>query len=74
MTAMSLRHPHRGRLNRTDITAAINVGRTSDGGAYSVGPAHLCEQLEVGNLTSRSQGFAGGFVDFLLGRGARHLR
>src|SRR6266576_1862372 len=54
MTAISLRHPHCGRLNRTDITAAIKVGRLiSDGGGYSVGPAHLCEQLE---LTSDSSG------------------
>jgi hypothetical protein len=30
--------------------------------------------LEMGNITSRPQEFAGGFVDFLLGRGARHPR
>jgi hypothetical protein len=32
------------------------------------------EQFEIGNVTSRPQEFAGGFVDFLLGRGARHPR
>jgi hypothetical protein len=55
------------------VTAAIKVGRlTGDG--YSVGPAQLRERFEVGNVNSRSQGFAGGFVDFLLGRAARHPR
>jgi hypothetical protein len=45
-----------------------------DGGGYSVGPAQLHEGFEVGNVNSRSQGFAGGFVDFLLGKAARHPR
>jgi hypothetical protein len=55
------------------ITAAIKVGRLSrDSGRYLVGPVQLREQLEMGNITSRPQEFAGGFVDFLLGRGARH--
>jgi hypothetical protein len=28
----------------------------------------------MGNVASRPQEFVGGFVDFLLGRGARHPR
>jgi hypothetical protein len=28
----------------------------------------------MGSITSQPQEFAGGFVDFLLGRGARHPR
>jgi hypothetical protein len=57
------------------ITAAIKVGRLSrDSDRYLVGPVQLREQLEMGNITSRPQEFAGGFVDFLLGRGARHPR
>jgi hypothetical protein len=47
---------------------------TNDSAGYSVGPAQAREQFEVGNVTARSQEFAGGFVDFLLGRGARHPR
>jgi hypothetical protein len=55
--------------------AKIKVGRLSrDSGRYLVGPVQLREQLEMGNITSRPQEFAGGFVDFLLGRGARHPR
>jgi hypothetical protein len=34
----------------------------------------LREQFEMDNVTSRPQEFAGGFVDFLLGRGACHPR
>jgi hypothetical protein len=37
-------------------------------------PVQLREQFEIGNLISRPEEFAGGFVDFLLGRGARHSR
>ncbi len=75
MTAISLGQATRGRLSRMAVIAAIKVGRlTGDGGGYSVGPAQLRERFEVGNVNSRSQGFAGGFVDFLLGRAARHPR
>ena len=57
------------------MTAAIKVGRlTRDSGGYSVGPAQAREHFEVSNVISRPQEFAGGFVDFLLGRGARHPR
>jgi hypothetical protein len=76
MTAISLgQAASRSRLGSMAITSAIKVGRlTSDSDGYSVGPAQLREQFEVGDVTSRSQEFAGGFVDFLLGRGCRHPR
>ena len=51
---------------------AVSLGNDSSG--YSVGPAQVREQFEVSNVTARSQEFAGGFVDLLLGRGARHPR
>jgi hypothetical protein len=56
------------------ITAAIKVGRLANDRGGTVGPAQLREKFEVGNVTSRSQEFHGGFVDFLLGRGAGHPR
>jgi hypothetical protein len=70
MIAISLgQTAHRGRLGMMVKTAVIKFGRlTNDSGAYSVGPAHGREQFEG------SQEVAGGFVDFLLGRGARHPR
>jgi len=76
MTAMSLgQATHRGRFSRTAITGAIKVGGLpSDTDGCLVGPAQLREQFEVSDVTSRSQEFAGGFVDFLLGRGAHHPR
>ena len=76
MTAISLGQAARPiRLSRTAITAAIKVGRlTRDSGGYLGGPAQVREQPEGSNVTSRPQEFAGGFVDFLLGRGARHSR
>jgi hypothetical protein len=76
MTAISLAHAaRRGRLSRMAITAAIKVGRvTNNSDGYLIGPAQLREHFEVGNVISRPQEFAGGFVDFLLGRGARHSR
>ena len=76
MTAISLGQTgHNSRLSRTAITAAIKFGRlTHDSGVHSVGPTQVREPFEVGNVTARSQEFAGGFVDFLLGRGARHPR
>jgi hypothetical protein len=51
------------------ITAAIKFGRLTNDG-----PAQVREQFEAGNVITGSQEFAGGFVDFLLGRGARHPR
>jgi hypothetical protein len=71
MTPISLgQATHRSRLS-----SAIKVGPLpSDTGGRLVGPAHLREQFEVSDVTSRSQEFAGGFVDLLLGRGAHHPR
>ena len=76
MTAISLGQiAHRSRLGRMAISAAIKVGRfTNDSGKYSVRPDQVRLQFEVFTVTARSQEFAGGFVDFLLGRGARHPR
>jgi len=76
MTAISLGQVgRRSRLSRMANTAVIRLGRwTNDSGGYSVDPAQVREQFEVSNVTARSQEFAGGFVDLLLGRGARHPR
>jgi hypothetical protein len=75
MTAISLGQAARpSRLGKTAISAAIKVGQTRDSRRYVVGPAQAREQFEVGNVISRSQEFAGGFVDFLLGRGTRNPR
>ena len=76
MPAISLEQAtRRGRLSRMAVTAEIKFGRwAGDGGRYSVRPAQLRERFEVGKVNSRSQGFACGFVDFLLGRVARHSR
>jgi hypothetical protein len=76
MTAISLGPAARpSRLGQTAIAAAIKVGRlTRNSGGCFVGPAQIREQFEVDSVTLRPQGFAGGFVDFLLGRVARHPR
>ena len=76
MTAISLgQAARRGRLARTATTAAIEVGRFSrDNGRDLIDPARLRDRLAVGTVTSRSREFAGGFVDFLLGRGICHQR
>ena len=75
MTAISLGQAARlSPPDRTAITAA-KLGRFSTGNSrHLVGPAQLREQFEmhVGGVTSWPQEFAGNFVDFLLGRGARH--
>jgi hypothetical protein len=75
MTAISLGQSARpGRLGIRAITA-IKVGQIPrESGRYLVGSAQLREQFEMGNIASRPQEFVGGFVDFLLGRGARHPR
>jgi hypothetical protein len=76
MTAISLGQAARGgRLSRMAITTAIKVSRmSSNNDGYLIGPAHLRGHFELGNVTTRPQEFAGGFVDFLLGRGAHHSR
>jgi hypothetical protein len=75
MTAVSLGQAVRpSRLGRPAIAAAVNVGRlTKASGRHFVGPAReVREQFKVGNVTSRPREFAGGLIDFLLGRGTRH--
>jgi hypothetical protein len=73
MTAISLGQAAcPSQLGQTAIAAAIKVGRLS-GGCF-VAPAQMREQVVVDSVTSRPQEFAGGFVDFLLGRVARHPR
>ena len=76
MTAISLGQAARpSRLGMRTIASATKVSRLPRGsGRYLVGPIQLLEQFEMGSITSRPQEFAGGFVDFLLGRGARHPR
>ena len=73
MTAISLRQAALlSRPSRSPITAAITVARFSTGhNRYLAGSAALHEHFKVGNIISRPQAFADGFVDFLLGRGAR---
>jgi hypothetical protein len=75
MTTISLGQAARpSGLGTRAIAAAIKGGRLTDGGRYFVGSVQLREQFEMSNVTSRPQEFAGGFVDFLLGRGTRHSR
>jgi hypothetical protein len=76
MTAISLGQAAcPSRLGQKAIAAAIKVGRlTRDSGGCFVAPAQMREQFVVDSVTSRPQEFAGGFVDFLLGRVARHPR
>jgi hypothetical protein len=67
MTAISLAQA--GRLSNfasSAVTAGINVDRFSTDNRR--------EQFAPHNVISRSHESAGGFVDFLLGRGARHPR
>jgi len=64
MTAISLAQAARlSKPGRSAVTAGINVDRFSRDNSRR-------EQFEPHHVTSRSQEFAGGFVDFLLGRGA----
>jgi hypothetical protein len=73
MTPILFRQAVGGRPGRSRITAAITVARLSPDQSRP-GRAVLSEQkVQVGNITPPEL-FAGGFVDFLLGRGARHPR
>jgi hypothetical protein len=68
MTAISLAQAARlSKPGSSAVTAGINADRFSsdNSGREHFGPH---------NVVSRSQESAGGFVDFLLGRGARHSR
>jgi hypothetical protein len=76
MTAILLQRPARpNRLGMIGITAAIKIPRLlKNSGRYLVGSLQLRGQFERGNVASRPQEFASGFVDFLMGRAARHSR
>ena len=68
MTAISLaRAAGLSKPGRSAVTARINVDRFSRENRRR-------QQFEPHEVISPSQEFAGGFVDFLLGRGARHPR
>jgi hypothetical protein len=74
MTAISLGQARLTRLGRMSISGAVKTDRSSrDNGRYLIGHDQL-RRRRVGNVTSRQQEFAGGFVDFLLGRGVRRPR
>jgi hypothetical protein len=68
MTAISLAQAARlGNLGSSAVTAGIKVDRFSRDNSRH-------EHFRPHDVISRSQESAGGFVDFLLGRGARHPR
>jgi hypothetical protein len=56
-----------GRPGRSPVTAAITVAYLSPDQSRPGAE----QKVQVGNITPPEL-FAGGFVDFLLGRGARH--
>jgi hypothetical protein len=76
MTAISLGLAARpSRLGMRAVTAATKVGQLPrNSGRYLVCSVQVGEQFERGNVASRPQECDGGFVDFLLGRSARHPR
>jgi hypothetical protein len=72
MTEMSLGQSVR-RTGRTTAGGAIKFGQFSRyGSRYLIDPVR--EPLHVGNFIARPQESAGGFVDYLMGRGTRHPR
>ena len=71
MTAISLGHV--SQPAKTASSAAIRVGQFLRDNNRSIAPAQLRDQLPRFGA-SQPQEFAGGFVDFLLGRGNRDLR
>jgi len=73
MTAISLGQARLTRFGRMSCGAVKTDRSSRDNGRYLIGHDQLRRQ-RVGNVTSRQQEFAGGFVDFLLGRGVRHPR
>jgi hypothetical protein len=81
MTTVRPAHKARGaRLTQlaTTITRTIKIGsKNRYDGKYSLSVAEMHEEpddVRAGSVSSRPQKFAGGFVDFLLGRGARYRR
>jgi hypothetical protein len=78
MTPISFRLAARlNSVSSSPVTGAITVDRAWKGHSkYLVGPTALSEQFKVpvGNIISPPHTFAGGFVDFLMGRRARYPR
>jgi hypothetical protein len=79
MTDISLPYSARPtRRGRTSSTGAIGLRRFAHprtDGRYSIDIGKLRKKLDdsrAGRLASVRREFATGFVDFLLGRGARH--
>ena len=70
MTAISLAYV--SRPGKTVHSGAIKVGRFSKGNSRLNGSTRLRGPLRF--ATPGPQGFAGGFVDFLLGRTSRDRR
>jgi hypothetical protein len=73
MTPILFRQGARGRPGRLLITAATTVARLSTGHSRADRAALSEQEVQAGNITPPEL-CAGGFVDFLLGRGARHPR
>jgi hypothetical protein len=73
MTPILFQQAARGRPGRSPITAATTVARLSTGHNRAGRAALSEEEVQVGDITPLEL-FAGGFVDFLLGRGGRHPR
>jgi len=78
MTAVCPAHKARDvRLTEhvTTITRPIKVSSKIRYDRKQLVPvAEMHEEHDDGSVSSRPQEFAGGFVDFLLGRGARYRR
>jgi len=73
MTSILFRQAAGGRAGRSPITIATTVARLSTGHSRADRAAFSEQEVQVDNVTPPEL-FAGGFVDFLLGRGARHPR
>jgi hypothetical protein len=77
MTPISFRLAARlSSVSSSPITAAITVDRVWKGDSkYLAGPTASPEQFKVPvGIISQPHAFAGGFVDFLMGRRARYPR
>ena len=73
MTAISWGQAARlSRSGRTAMTGAKHRRSSGQHSKYLIVPAQLRGQLA--RMGGSQQEFAGGFVDFLLGRGARYSR
>jgi hypothetical protein len=76
--ASKARGAHLTELATTTITRAIKVGSTNrHNGKHLTSAADVGEEhddVRAGSVASRPQELARGFVDFLLGRGARYRR